>query len=122
MQKPFFEWLDRILQTMPLPDEVVAVNFNLYEESEGLPFAVQIVGTVSFDAENDDWACDAVYSSEEDLFAFEAEEWENALELASQWVSAYVEEGAFSALLKGMEAVAIGFVDGDLEVLYRNID
>ena len=56
LQKEFTAWLDTALNTAPL-DQIVAVNFNLYEADEDYVFHVQVVGTASFDEENEDWAC-----------------------------------------------------------------
>ena len=62
LQKEFTAWLDTALNTAPL-DQIVAVNFNLYEADEDYVFHVQVVGTASFDEENEDWACDEVFTS-----------------------------------------------------------
>ena len=48
LQKEFTAWLDTALNTAPL-DQIVAVNFNLYEADEDYVFHVQVVGTASFD-------------------------------------------------------------------------
>ena len=52
LQKEFTAWLDTALNTAPL-DQIVAVNFNLYEADEDYVFHVQVVGTASFDEENE---------------------------------------------------------------------
>ena len=127
MQEQFFEWLDHILQDQPLPGETVAANFNLYEESEDNAYAVQLIGAGEFDPEDEDWACEEVYSSEEDLFVFTDENntgdennWERALETCVSWVSAYLAGGTYAQTLKALTAVAVGFVDGNLEIVYTN--
>ena len=40
--------------------EIKAINFNLYEDTDN-KWSVELVGTFSFDRDNDDWACDVDY-------------------------------------------------------------
>ena len=121
MQEQFFEWLDRILRDQPLPEETVAVNFNLYEWEKENTYAVQLIGAGEFDPEDEDWACEEVYSSEDALFVFTDEKgWKHALETGVSLVNAYLAGGAYAQTLKALTAVAIGFVDGDLEIVYTN--
>ena len=107
----FQTWLERQLNK-PIPAEVVAFNFNLYEDDEE-EFDVQIVGCPSYDADDSDWACDAIFSSEEDLFHFESEDWETALEDFQAILENYLASGAKNALTDS-KYIAMGFVDGDL--------
>ena len=53
--KDFFEWLDLILKN-ELNSEIKAINFNLYEDTDN-KWSVELVGTFSFDKDNDDWTC-----------------------------------------------------------------
>lgn len=119
VQKEFGQWLDANLETAPL-SELTAINFNLYEADEEQLFHVQVVGTASFDEEDEDWACDEVFSSGEDIFFLRAEDWEVCLESCAELVRHYLDEGKFADTLKAMRAVAMGFVDGDLEIIYEN--
>ena len=57
--KDFFEWLDLILKN-ELNSEIKAINFNLYEDTDN-KWSIELVGTFSFDKDNDDWACDVDY-------------------------------------------------------------
>ena len=58
--KDFFEWLDLILKN-ELNSEIKAINFNLYEDTDN-KWSIELVGTFSFDRDNDDWACDEVFA------------------------------------------------------------
>ena len=107
----FQTWLDTQLEK-PIPAEVIAFNFNLYEDDEE-EFDVQIVGCPSYDADDSDWACDAIFSSEEDLFHFKSEDWETALEDFQAILEGYLASGAKNALTDS-KYIAMGFVDGDL--------
>ena len=57
--KDFFEWLDLLLKN-ELSSEIKAIIFNLYEDTDN-KWSIELVGTFSFDKDNDDWACDVDY-------------------------------------------------------------
>ena len=115
----FQKWMDRV---MPLDqaDEIVAYNFNLYEhEAE---FAIQLIGARWFDVDEEDWASDEIFSSGEDLFYLSHEvvdsEWQEGLKAAMYLVRKYLESGKYAALLKDSLGVGVGFVGGDIELVY----
>ncbi len=45
--------------------------------------------------------------------------WESILEKVMATVNAYLEQGRNRDILKSRQAVAVGFVDGDVELLWR---
>ena len=112
-------WADRLL-AKEYCGTVVAYNFNLYEH-EG-EFAIQLVGTSSFDISNEDWACDEVFSSGEDLFHLSHEivgdQWERGLRTAKSLVRNYLDFGKHAAVLKGSRGVGVAFVDGSIDLVY----
>ena len=57
--KDFFVWLDSILKD-ELNNDVKAINFNLYEDADN-KWSIELVGTFSFNKDDDDWACDVDY-------------------------------------------------------------
>ena len=112
-------WIDNILD-QEIPPEVVAFCFNLYEESDG-SWAMELVGTEEFDAENEDWACNELtdFGSREHLYYWEMDcEWEAALEYMVKELNRYLEKGKHADLLKSRAGVGVGFVDGNIEILY----
>ncbi|NLT08111.1 MAG: hypothetical protein GXY08_01215 [Ruminococcus sp.] len=121
----FEKWLNDLLEQNTIPDDAKAFNFNLYEESEeDSIYAVQLIAADRFDENDPDWACDEVWSSEEDIFCVDTSDeddtgWKKAMELISGLVSEYLENGLHRNILLNTEAVGIGFVDGDIEILRR---
>lgn len=114
----FEMWLNRILQEN-LPIDAVAVNFNLYEEVDS-NWSIQLVATERFDEEDEDWVCDEVFTTGEDLFSWQQDTgWEEILDISTEMVNAYLEKGKYADDLKKYAAVGIGFVDGDVSILYR---
>ena len=119
MNKSIANWIDRILDG-EIPDNVIAFCFNLYEESEG-EWSMEIVGTEDFDPEDEDWACEEVtdFGSRDDLYRWKMDcDWEEAFEYMIEELSQYLESGKHAKLLKSTDGVGVGFVDGDLEILY----
>lgn len=114
----FEKWLNTQLEN-DMPVETKAFCFNLYEESvEDSVYSVQLVACNAFDENDSDWACEEVWSSEEDIFCIELsdeqdKDWKSAQKFIKSWVQEYMKKcGTLSA-----KPVAIGFVDGELELI-----
>ena len=114
----FTTWLNKVLQS-PLPENTKAINFNLYEEAQPNTFGIQFVATSSFELNNDDWACDEILSSNGNMFFFaNSNGWEHVLKEVEENVKAYLEKED-SSILKKYDGIGLGFVDGDLIIVYR---
>ena len=119
MNNSVSNWIDKVLD-QEIPNAVVAFCFNLYEESDG-SWAMELVGTERFDLEDEDWACNELtdFGSRECLYNWEMEcEWDEALEYMVKELSQYLENGKYAELLKSIDGVGIGFVDGNIEILH----
>ena len=91
----------------------------MYEEEQKNTFGLQFVATSSFDLNDDDWACDEIFSSNENLYYFTNENgWEQTLKEVEKNVKVYLEKGNCSSVLKKYDGIGLGFVDGDLLILY----
>jgi hypothetical protein len=116
----FSKWLESNLEQ--LPSDVVAINFNLYEGSNQT-YDIQLIGTDKFDETDDDWACEEIFTTGEDVFLIprtdDIEEWENGLSFIIKMVEKYLENGKYANMLKQLQAVGVGFVDGDIEILHE---
>ena len=114
----FAAWVDRILDSRNL-SQVVAYNFNLYEHTDET--AIQLIGATSYDPNNDDWACDAYFTSGEDLFtlphSLTGENWEDAQGFAIRLIEDYLQRSTLPVPLKTCRAVTVGFVDGSLQAV-----
>ena len=108
MYQKIEKWIDKVLQ-QDFPDDVVAVMFNLYEDGDAL-YSMEVVGTESFDEDFETRENPLVLKSKSD--------WEEMLSTVSGCLKRYLSEGKHADKLKGCTAVATGFVDGDIEILY----
>ena len=129
IQLPIYEefarWLDDLFENNDMPEETKAFCFNLYEESdEDHIYGAQLIAAGEFDPDDKDgdWACEEVWSSGENIFTVDTSDeddtgWNHALELFKEMVEEYMKNGKYSEILKGAKGAAIGFVDGELEML-----
>ena len=110
----FAGWLDLVLAP-ELPEGIRAFCFNLYEDAEDAHlFAFQLIGAPGYDPNLPDWACEELYTTGEYLFLHRSLTWESCLEEGAALVKRYLTLGLYRDKLLGAQAVAIGFVDGDL--------
>lgn len=119
MYEEIEEWLDS-LDLEDMPESIIAYNINLYEGDE--TYDLQLIGSDEFDKDDPDWACSEVYSSEEEICYIEMTDevggWENAQKQFAQCIKEYLEDGKYADVLKAAKAIGIGFVDGDIELIY----
>jgi len=109
------DWINRLLYDT-ISDSIIAFCFNIYETDSDTDFDVQLVGCTKYDPDNDDWACETDYSSEEDLYSFQADDWEDAMEKFGKELNDYLQSPECHDQLKKRH-IAYGFVDGDLEYI-----
>jgi hypothetical protein len=119
--KLFSNWLNKILE-QDIPNGIKAFNFNLYEGSEDT-YDIQLIGSDEFDEDDLDWACTNYFSSEENFCYIKKtdniEHWEKGLNYITKLVEHYLNEGECANILKNASAIGIGFVDGDIDILFR---
>ena len=113
----FKAWVEKYL--VDLPEDTVAINFNLYEREE--VYSVQLIATDEFDEEDEDWACEEVFSTEDDLFVIlmveDIEDWEDALVYIKGLIEEYLKVSSYKSILKNLQGIGVGFVDGNVELL-----
>lgn len=103
-----------------IPEDVKAIGFNLYEDGGGL-WSMEIVGTEWFDLDDEDWLCDEVTTFDTRDNPFEITKdcgWEEILEEFKSALREYLQKGKYADVLKKYDGVGVGFVDGDVEVLF----
>ena len=101
------------LEREEIPKRVIAWHFDLYE-----PYALELAGSSSFDADDDDWACEdedefyPEYSRLQLEFLNELS-WRQVLKMLVQALRELREQMPGAKIFK-CKHVAVGFVDGDL--------
>ena len=118
MYEKLSSWLDDVFRKT-IPEGVVSVCFNLYEDGDG-EWSMEVVGCSSFDSADSDWACDEVTDLEtrDEPFTWTDDSiWEKVLSDITKLLYQYIQEGSASAYLQSLDGVAVGFADGDLNIL-----
>lgn len=120
----FEKWIEMILSN-DSDCEIAAYNFNLYEGSEA--YAIELVGASEYDPEDSDWACDDVLGAVVPRFQIPNDlansSWEEALVLVKAMLASYLNSDRTGAnILRRSVAVTVGFVDGDLEPVWRKAE
>ena len=119
----FENWLASAFASS-VPDTVAAYSFNLFEiDSSVAKYGIELIGAGEFDADDMDWACDEAWVPNPRALiiphAFASGEWEACLVRVKELVQGSLDRASIaSAKLKKAEAVAVGFVDGDLELVW----
>ena len=114
------DWIDNILKDKVISANIVAFCFNLYEDIDG-SWGMELVGAERFDLEDEYLPCDEVtdFGSRENFYNWKMEcEWDEALNYMVSQLKQYLSNGKYAELLKSKTGVGVGFVDGDLEILY----
>ena len=113
----FYNWLEKVLKK--LPRDVEAIRFNLYEDGDN-KWSVELVGASTLDENNSDWACNEVYTTRDNPYVLtKKSDWKAVENLFTTFLLNYLERGKYAHILKECRAICIGFVDGDLSVLYK---
>lgn len=113
-------WIDTVLSA-PLPEGIAAFHFNLYDSAT--TYDIELIGAPAYDADDPDWACDDIFMSPHPRFEVDSEAvgpgWEAGLQSIAQLVLRYLNSAHPGALrLKASRAVSLGFVDGDLQLVW----
>lgn len=120
--KLFSNWLNQALK-QDIPKGIKAFNFNLYEGGEDT-YDIQLIGSDEFNEDDPDWACTEYFTSGENICYVKRTEdigqWDQGLSYITKLVKSYLQEGDYANTLKNVTAIGIGFVDGDIEILYRS--
>ena len=116
-------WLLSIDEYETIPDDIVALNFNLWEavEEDGEScYTLELTGAKQYDAEDDDWACEEDFDPRlrncDTLQLSSAIPWEDILKGLVEVLKELKVELAEINLFQ-VEHITVGFTEGDLEVI-----
>ena len=120
----FGKWIDDAL-SVKLPEGIAAFHFNMYEGPEA--HEVELVGCPTYDPDDSDWACDDIFMSEAPRFRIPhqavGQSWEHGLDAVVRMLTTYLATAATGARrMREFQAVSVGFVDGDLLLLWRRLN
>lgn len=113
------DWINESLHHAPL-DEIKGFSFNLFESADG--FWIELIGSGVFDLADSDWACEKIFEPPQRNLLIPVDisgnTWEECLINMKELINVYYDSKEPGAqVLRKVDGVGIGFVDGDLEIL-----
>ena len=112
----FATWLDRELeQDIPERGGIFFDLFSPTEDGFGIYFSV----TEDFDPDDDDWACNVSYCSD-NMFMVNtngAMEWDAAIKTAAKLIRGYLKTGLHRDVLRRYDGIGTAFSDGDIDYI-----
>ena len=119
----FEDWLNKSM-TQHIPAEVVAYSFNLFEYGRGM-YGMELIGASEFDPDDRDWACEEIWEPDprelEISEDFCCSDWESCLRDVRSLVLNVLEKSTPAvARLKTSKGIGIGFVDGDMDIIWQH--
>ena len=124
-EKNLKDWLDKSLQEK-IPEEVKALNFNLYEPAgiDDIKFGIELIGSSNFDEKNSDWACEECWEPTQRQLVIpiscSSDDWRTCQEVITEYLARYINSEFQKSKIKNqIIAIGVGFVDGDLDVIYK---
>lgn len=116
MKDTIRKWLIQINQKDKLPQNIVALNFNLYEG----PYALDLIGSATYDESDEDWACNEDFIPKlrrcPSLGIPDDKSWEEVLKIVESILKDLIREMPDIELFK-VQHIAVGFVDGNLIII-----
>lgn len=115
----FAMWVDRAFSN-EIRNDVVAINFNIYENNKN-QWSIEIVGTSSFNENDENWACDEItdFGTRNAPFSWnESSDWKKVLDKTAKMIKKYLKKGKYADKIKKVNGIGTGFVDGNIQLIY----
>jgi len=107
--------------------EIQGFCFNLFEPAgnKRIKFGLEIIGSSQFDFDDKNWPCEECWEPEQRQLmipvSWSGEEWEECLlKVKNLIINRLNSKSYFVKDLKSAQGIGVGFVDGELEVLWKN--
>ena len=113
----FEKWLNKHF-ALDIPQEVKVIIFHLYED-DSHEFDVVCLGLPTYAPGSSKQVYDEVLLTDDDLFHLKTDGCESCLQIVINYVKEYLSSGAYASKLASIVAVTVGFVDGDLEIVFQ---
>jgi hypothetical protein len=122
IEQRFLKWTEKINQTERIDSSIVAYNFGLFESTKG--YIMYLIGSKSFDKEDEDWATNVDFEPKEKYFELGKEfskdkDWQEVLKYSEKLIADFVNSNDFrNSIFGNAKAITTGFDDGNLTVIY----
>lgn len=117
------QWLLFIEAQESVPDDIVALNFNIWEAAEETGascYTLELTGSRHYDPQNDDWACEEDFEPRErncDSLQISSKlPWEDVQNTLAEVISDLKDELHDTSIFR-VPHITVGFADGELIVI-----
>jgi hypothetical protein len=123
----FINWLNASM-IENIPKTVQGFHFNLFEPANepNVNFGIDLIGSNSFNNDDPDWPCNEIWEPEQRYLLIPAtytgDDWYECLKRMKVLIGRCLETDSESIRkLKSVKGIGLGFVDGDIEILWNSI-
>lgn len=118
MRTKIEHWIKTINKETGYPTDVIALNFSLFESVNG--YGIYLIGSKSYDENNDDWACDIDFEPQNKYLMLTHDDvqnmdWKEIQHEVTNIISKYISDKRNNISLFQNKIITIGFDDGNLE-------
>lgn len=120
MYREISAWLDNVL-ARHIPEGVGAFCFNIYADAWD-NWSMELVGAEGYDPRDPDWPCYEVtdLGSRAHMFLWEESiGWHQAVREMGKYIARYLAEGEHATALRQADVVAVAYVGGVPQVLWK---
>jgi len=119
----FVLWLNEALSDVRTDIEAFCFNLNYPAGYDNVEFGIELIGASRFDKTDDDWGCDEIWEPKQrDIIIpveFSTKDWEVCQAKMKALIQDFLNSAnPYPDVLKRGKAVAIGFVDGHLDLIW----
>lgn len=124
IEKTFMEWLENSNEIENVDNLIIGFNFGLIETTNG--FEMYLIGSKSFEVDDEDWATNVDFEPKQKYFQFGKEfsadkDWQDILKISEKLIRNYVDSEKFkTSLFANAKGITTGFDDGNLTLIIGN--
>ncbi len=124
IEQTFTEWLENSNEIENVDNSIIGFNFGLIETTNG--FEMYLIGSKSFEVDDEDWATKVAFEPKQKYFQFGKEfsadkNWQDILKISEKLIRNYVDSEKFkTSLFAKAKGITTGFDDGNLTLIIGN--
>ena len=121
IEKKFQNWIKNVNKES-VNDSIVGFNFGLFDSEKG--YVMYLIGSESFDKDDEDWATEIDFEPSKKYFNFgksfsKNKTWKEILDYSVKIITGYIESEKFkSSIFFNAVGITTGFDDGNLIIIY----
>lgn len=112
------EWIDTSL-SVKISDEIKCFCFNIYEDADNA-YSLELVGYTSFDKNDENWDTEEIVINRDHPLRWNTSVSPDGILAEIRYlIREYLPKGKYGSLLCSKEAILLGFVDGDVSIVFE---